>query len=117
MQDFIGELSLLSAADENMTEEMKEKERQQRIDKLSSLMIVRLQPVVDGKSLEFERTMMALAEDLKQESFGFEIIQALGYIYDQKAKQFLGKSTVTFQNDLGLKRKQRIDLTSPIDLS
>ena len=45
-----------------------------------------------GKSQDFERTMTTLAEELKEESFGFELLQALGYIYEQKAKQFLGES-------------------------
>ena len=45
-----------------------------------------------GKSQDFERSMTTLAEELKEESFGFELLQALGYIYEQKAKQFLGES-------------------------
>jgi len=90
-EEFIGD-SLLALDSDHLPEDVREKTQQQRISRLYSLLIVRLQPHLDGKAEEFERSMTSLAEELKEESFGYELLQTLGYIYHQKAKQFLGES-------------------------
>jgi len=89
--DLIGELALLNVEGDTSTEEEKEIARTQRVKRLYSLLIVRLQPFVDGNKVKFEQDQKKFAEDLKTESFGLEILHTLGYIYEQKARQVLGE--------------------------
>jgi len=42
----------------------------------------------------FEAFIIKTAEELKEEPFGVEILNTLGYIYEQKAQQYLGENRV-----------------------
>jgi hypothetical protein len=79
-----------------------EKERRKameaRIAMLTAKLIDRLRPYVEAKkpgdkddaeTLAFEAKMRREAEDLKLESFGVELLQAIGTVYMMKASSFM----------------------------
>ncbi|KAJ6515124.1 X-domain of DnaJ-containing-domain-containing protein [Mycena vitilis] len=79
-----------------------EKERQKvmeaRVTMLTSKMIERLRPFVEAKhpgdkddpeTQAFEKKMKREAEDLKLESFGVELLHAIGNVYMMKASSFM----------------------------
>ncbi|KAJ6581542.1 DnaJ-domain-containing protein [Mycena capillaripes] len=91
-----------------MTPEQKEKLREQererhkvmeaRVTMLTSKMIERLRPFVEAKhpgdkddpeTQAFEQKMKREAEDLKLESFGVELLHAIGNVYMVKASSFM----------------------------
>ncbi|KAF7370572.1 J domain-containing protein [Mycena sanguinolenta] len=91
-----------------MTPEQKEKLREQekerqrvmeaRVAMLTEKMIERLRPFVEAKNpgdkddpetIAFENKMRREAEDLKLESFGVELLHAIGNVYMMKASSFM----------------------------
>ncbi|KAJ7334180.1 X-domain of DnaJ-containing-domain-containing protein [Mycena albidolilacea] len=91
-----------------MTQEQKDKLREQskerqkvmeaRVTMLTAKMIERLRPFVEAKhpgdkddpeTQAFEQKMKREAEDLKLESFGVELLHALGNVYMMKASSFM----------------------------
>uniref|UniRef100_A0A1D1XJY5 Putative J domain-containing protein C3E7.11c n=1 Tax=Anthurium amnicola TaxID=1678845 RepID=A0A1D1XJY5_9ARAE len=118
--DIIGEISigrdmkevLQSAAAEEMNgdlseegkvrnksnnEEEREKIRQQRVEKLVSNLVQKLSMYVDSRDQnderraeQFRNVIELEAEDLKAESYGVELLHAIGFTYSLKAKQYLG---------------------------
>ncbi|KAK3807876.1 MAG: DnaJ-domain-containing protein [Benniella sp.] len=71
--------------------------RQQRVDKLVKNLIHKLSIYADGPcdataTKAFEDQIRLEAEDLKAESYGVELLHAIGFTYTLKAKQFLGKN-------------------------
>ncbi|KAJ7442268.1 X-domain of DnaJ-containing-domain-containing protein [Mycena latifolia] len=91
-----------------MTPEQKEKLREQererqkvmeaRVAMLTTKMIERLRPFVEAKhpgdkddpeTQAFEKKMKREADDLKLESFGVELLHAIGNVYMMKASSFL----------------------------
>jgi hypothetical protein len=71
--------------------------RQQRVDKLVKNLTHRLSIYADGPcdaaaTKAFEDQIRVEAEDLKAESYGVELLHAIGFTYTLKAKQFLGKN-------------------------
>ncbi|KAF7356565.1 J domain-containing protein [Mycena venus] len=91
-----------------MTPEQKEKLREQererqkvmeaRVAMLTAKMIERLRPFVEAKhpgdkddpeTQAFEKKMKREAEDLKLESFGVELLHAIGNVYMMKASSFM----------------------------
>lgn len=75
-------------------DEERDEIRRQRVDKLVSNLIQKLSFYVDStdeKKAEQFRNMIELeAEDLKAESYGVELLHAIGFTYSLKAKQYLG---------------------------
>ncbi|CAG8500684.1 7095_t:CDS:2 [Paraglomus occultum] len=79
----------------NMQDEEREKIRQERVDKLVSKLIERLDYYVkpnnpQNAAHEFRRRMEKEADELKTESYGVELLHAIGFTYSLKAKQHLG---------------------------
>ncbi|CAG8541524.1 7773_t:CDS:2 [Acaulospora colombiana] len=78
-----------------MNEEEREKVRKQRIDKLTSNLINKLSMYVEGASAEeFKPYIEFEAEELKAESYGVELLHAIGFTYSLKAKQYLGSEQI-----------------------
>ncbi|CAI2178113.1 6069_t:CDS:2 [Funneliformis geosporum] len=75
-------------------EEERENIRQQRVDKLVSNLIHKLSMYVDSNDAkgteQFKKVIEFEAEDLKAESYGIELLHAIGFTYSLKAKQYLG---------------------------
>lgn len=67
--------------------------RKLRVSFLAAKLIDRLMPFVEGEMdrTEFRKSCTSLAIYLKNESFGSELLKAIGYIYNIKAKQILGR--------------------------
>ncbi|KAF9914283.1 hypothetical protein BX616_008606 [Lobosporangium transversale] len=71
--------------------------RQARVDKLVKNLIHKLSIFTDGPcDLEaakgYQEMIRLEAEDLKAESYGVELLHAIGFTYTLKAKQYLGKN-------------------------
>ena len=101
-----------------------EAKREERIRKLTVAMLDRLRPFVDGTggatsncvgkvpaltrsaawttlpgNVEaFQRTTVALAQELVEESFGPEMLEALGYYYELKGLQYIGANKVSSES-------------------
>ncbi|KAF9155988.1 hypothetical protein DFQ26_009514 [Actinomortierella ambigua] len=93
----------LSPEEKARREEVKDKAREaaraERVDKLAKTLIHKLSLFADGPaSIETERAFRAMiqaeAEELKTESYGVELLHAIGFTYTLKAKQYLGKSEI-----------------------
>ncbi|KAL7414570.1 X-domain of DnaJ-containing-domain-containing protein [Mrakia frigida] len=78
--------------------EAKEKARIERIKNLERKLILRIRPFVEAKhpgekgdeeTRKFEESQKREAEDLKLESFGVELLHAIGSVYISKASTFL----------------------------
>ena len=79
-------------------EDRRRKALQERITILTAKLIERLRPFVeaerpgekdDPETLAFEKRMRREAEDLKLESFGVELLHAIGGVYIMKASSFM----------------------------
>lgn len=87
-------------SNKSIQEEEREKIRQQRIEKLVSNLIFKLSVYVDGcennvnATEEFKEIIEREAEDLKAESYGVELLHAIGFTYSLKAKQYLGSEQI-----------------------
>ncbi|CAG8683575.1 4356_t:CDS:2 [Funneliformis caledonium] len=75
-------------------EEERDKIRQQRVDKLVSNLIHKLSMYVDSNDAkgaeQFKNVIEIEADDLKAESYGIELLHAIGFTYSLKAKQYIG---------------------------
>ena len=89
-EELIGEISLGSAADEDMTPEAREKIQIERVKTLAVNLQKRLNPFVEGNIKDFEDDAKRLVEELKGEPHGVELLNAIGYIYDQEGRKHLG---------------------------
>ena len=97
--NIIGEISIGSAfksMDKELTEEQKkelQKEQDEamrtRIEKLTHNLLNKLNIYVEDPRNEetFKQLVLIEAQDLKQESYGKELLLAIGYIYENKATQ------------------------------
>ncbi|KAJ7091358.1 X-domain of DnaJ-containing-domain-containing protein [Mycena belliarum] len=85
---------------EKLREQEKERQRvmEARVTMLTSKMIERLRPFVEAKNpgdkddpetQKFEASMKREADDLKLESFGVELLHAIGNVYMMKASSFM----------------------------
>ena len=76
--------------------EERKKVREQRVQKLAEILIHKLSIYTDNPTLEalkyFEDIITSEAEDLKNESYGVELLHAIGYCYSNRAKQFLSRN-------------------------
>ena len=98
-EPYIGQLSLGMAGEERSQEEMIAQSKE-RVETLKGHLLKKLDIYVQGGNKDaFRQQMEAEADDLRHESYGVELLHAIGYIYDQKAKQFLG----SVKSPLGLK--------------
>ncbi|KIK94185.1 hypothetical protein PAXRUDRAFT_122320, partial [Paxillus rubicundulus Ve08.2h10] len=79
-------------------EEERKKALEERVQTLTTKLIERLRPFVDAKhpgdkddpeTNAFQEKMQLEAEDLKLESFGVELLHAIGTVYMMKATSFL----------------------------
>jgi hypothetical protein len=75
-------------------DEERDEIRRQRVDKLVSNLVQKLSFYVDStdekKAEQFKNMIELEAEDLKAESYGVELLHAIGFTYSLKAKQYLG---------------------------
>ncbi|KAI8061167.1 X-domain of DnaJ-containing-domain-containing protein [Gongronella butleri] len=90
------------------------KAQQERVTKLAEILVGKLSLYVDGEGDEaaaaaFQEQIMVEAEKLKNESYGIELLHAIGYVYSSKAKHFLGMKGGELPSIfLGLKQKKHI---------
>ncbi|KAG0250281.1 hypothetical protein BG011_008508 [Mortierella polycephala] len=71
--------------------------RQARVDKLVKNLVHKLSIYTDGPcdynaAVAYQEMVRLEAEELKAESYGVELLHAIGFTYTLKAKQYLGKS-------------------------
>ncbi|CAG8513726.1 22620_t:CDS:2 [Rhizophagus irregularis] len=75
-------------------DEERDEIRRQRVDKLVSNLVQKLSVYVDSndekRAEQFKNMIELEAEDLKAESYGVELLHAIGFTYSLKAKQYLG---------------------------
>ncbi|CAG8721509.1 15149_t:CDS:2, partial [Acaulospora morrowiae] len=87
-------------SNKTIQDEEREKIRKQRIDKLVSNLINKLSMYVDESETnnsaaeEFKSRIEMEAEELKDESYGVELLHAIGFTYSLKAKQYLGSEQI-----------------------
>jgi len=79
-------------------EEERKKVLEERVNTLTAKLIDRLRPLVEAKhpgddddpeTIAFREKVRLEAEDLKLESFGVELLQAIGTVYSMKATSYL----------------------------
>ncbi|CAG8454665.1 844_t:CDS:2 [Ambispora gerdemannii] len=82
-------------ANKNVMDEERERIKQQRIEKLVVNLIHKLTIYVEANEATGEeayRKMIEIeADELKTESYGVELLRAIGFTYSLKAKQYLGR--------------------------
>jgi hypothetical protein len=89
---YIGNLAMATEIEEQSDME-KSRLRRQRVFDLALHLKERLQHYEVLGPTKFQQQARAEAMSLANESFGRQLLDALGYIYTQKAKQFLGSSS------------------------
>lgn len=90
-EPYIGELMMGMEMEELETLE-KEQLKRKRIVTLTRELNKRLDSRENVGADEWERNFRAEAEELVKENFGYNLLDAIGYIYCQKAKQFIGST-------------------------
>merc|ERR1712137_779940 len=66
-----------------------EKAQKERVEFLKTELISKLKPWMEGNVKVFADSILAEAEELRNESYGAELLRHLGYIYENEAKQHL----------------------------
>jgi len=89
-EDIFGEMTLTMNFDDDVTPEQKEQLQNERVAKLTKTLSKKLDVFVEGKGKEFEENAKKECEELKTEAHGVELLNAIGYIYEQEGKQHLG---------------------------
>lgn len=76
--------------------EQSEKQRKERELQLTEKLKKKLALYTDGNytAEDYREYIHKEANNLKNESFGKELLQTVGYVYSMKAKQYMGKSTL-----------------------
>ncbi|KAJ7281525.1 X-domain of DnaJ-containing-domain-containing protein [Mycena rebaudengoi] len=116
-----------------MTLEQKEKLREQdkerrrvleaRVNMLTAKMIERLRPFVEAKhpgdkddpeTAAFEKKMKREADDLKLESFGVELLHAIGNVYMMKASSFMKSKKLLGIPGFFSRLKEKSDLVKDV---
>ncbi|KAK6992175.1 J domain-containing protein [Favolaschia claudopus] len=116
-----------------MTQEQKEKLREQdkerqkvmeaRVAMLTTKMIERLRPFVEAKNpgdkddpetQAFEKKMKREADDLKLESFGVELLHAIGNVYMMKASSFMKSKKMLGIPGFFSRLKEKTDLVKDV---
>jgi hypothetical protein len=74
----------------------------ERVGHLKTALVEKLKPWMEGRVTDFEAAVKVEVEELRKESYGAEILQHVGYIYVNEARQhlkgFLGLKCRFFQN-------------------
>merc|ERR1712146_566869 len=68
----------------------KEKHKRDRVVRLQRELNKRLDKYAPMGREPFQQMIRKEAEELVKESFGYNLLDAIGYVYVQKAKQFIG---------------------------
>jgi hypothetical protein len=89
-----------------MTPEERQERWKMRVDRLAKNLLSKMSRLVDDPFFtnptatlierqsvvaSFEKTILEEVEELKNESFGVELLHAIGYVYTLRAKQYLGR--------------------------
>ncbi|KAF9937719.1 hypothetical protein BGZ65_001117 [Modicella reniformis] len=90
-------VDIIDATANDSKDKARDEARQARVEKLVKNLAHRLSIYTDGAcdasaSQKFEEMIRLEADDLKAESYGVELLHAIGFTYTLKAKQYLGKS-------------------------
>jgi hypothetical protein len=94
-----GDDAATAAKKQQMSKEQMEKlkaQQQERIKKLSENLISKLSLYTDTEgdataaALAFQEQIIVEAEKLKEESYGLELLHAIGYVYSSKGRHHLG---------------------------
>ncbi|CAG8729465.1 531_t:CDS:2 [Cetraspora pellucida] len=100
-EDLTEEEKIRREANRAAHDDERDKIRQQRIDKLVTNLIHRLSMYVEGvdynqsaAASDFKTIIEYEAEELKAESYGVELLHAIGFTYSLKAKQYLGSEQI-----------------------
>ncbi|CAG8448730.1 13570_t:CDS:2 [Ambispora leptoticha] len=88
------EVKIRKEANKNIMDEERERIKQQRIEKLVANLIHKLTIYVESNNSAEEEAYSKMieieADELKTESYGVELLRAIGFTYSLKAKQYLG---------------------------
>jgi len=87
--NYIGEISLFNTNPEDESPEAYEAANKERVEKLKNQLIEKLRPWMEGNAKGFTESILAEAAELKNESYGAELLQHIGYIYENEARQHL----------------------------
>ncbi|CAG8653811.1 9718_t:CDS:2, partial [Racocetra persica] len=99
-EDLTEEERIRREANRAAHDDERDKIRQQRIDKLVANLIHKLSMYVEGidytqsAAADFKSIIEYEAEELKAESYGVELLHAIGFTYSLKAKQYLGSEQI-----------------------
>ncbi|KAI1316904.1 hypothetical protein EDD11_009304 [Mortierella claussenii] len=85
------------ASASEVKDKARDEARQARVDKLVKNLVHKLSIYTDGPcdydaAKAYQEMIRLEAEDLKAESYGVELLHAIGFTYTLKAKQYLGKN-------------------------
>merc|ERR1712137_819145 len=92
---YICELNFFNGVGGPEEEETEEKEKEaekaqkERVEFLKAELIEKLKPWMEGNAKAFADSILAEAEDLRNESYGSGLLHHLGYIYENEARQHL----------------------------
>jgi len=94
-ESYIGELNFFNGmaesedAEPGEAEQEAEKAQKERVEFLKAELITKLKPWMEGNAKLFADSILAEAEELRNESYGAELLHHLGYIYENEAKQHM----------------------------
>jgi curved DNA-binding protein CbpA len=87
-EEFFGVVSIFG--DDSSSEGDEDTAVIRRIITLREKLLERLQPWLQGKHEEFKKSITEYAEELIAEEHGAELLEHIGYVYHQEARQALG---------------------------
>lgn len=74
--------------------ELRKREREERVAKLAENLLTKLKGYDVKREAEFRRFIQEEAEELKVQNYGVQLLHSIGYIYVNKASEYLTKDEI-----------------------
>jgi hypothetical protein len=71
--------------------ELRKKERDERVAKLAENLVTKLKPYNVSNDKSFRRLILEETEELKVQNYGVQLLHSIGYVYTNKANEYLTK--------------------------